>query len=202
MVKAMSVATIVAAAIAVAPAAAWPRFDDTPAESMAKVAPAARKGPLPAVVPSACPAPSEVPPISAAALIEELKKNNARRGEIKAAADALAGERAEIAAERERLAAERIDLDLIRAELAALPQPAPAVVPQNRDEEVKKLSATVKVMSAERAASVVAILDRQLAAGVMRSLSRPAAAAIYERLPPEKAAAIMQEITAPATEAP
>lgn len=192
------------AAVAIVSGPAWggPAIDDKPVERVAKLEVRPKRAP-PAIVPAACPVPAgEGSGVSAADVIAELKKNNARRDEVLAAEAALDQERTQLVAERERLDALRLDLDLQRAELTGGPPPpdpsaaanARAAPAANDDDEVKNLSATVRVMKADKAAAVVTLLDRTLAARVMRTLSKPAAAAIYDRLPPDKAAGIMQII--------
>ena len=175
---------------------AGPPLDGRPSERERAMALDVRgKRAPPVVIPSACEELGPRSTVSAAALLAELENRAVRLEDVVLGEKALAAARAELAADRSRLAAERLDLQLQNEELSGVAVGAPAdAAGADSGDEVKKLSATVKAMKAEKAAAVLSVLERKLASQVLKTLSKPAAAAIFDRLPPDVAADLMQRI--------
>jgi len=143
------------------------------------------------------------PPLSAAMLCEELRKNSR---EQRATREKLDGERAELAKERARLEQLVAQIEkaraALRAETSELEQlakgvhrtpawqePPPSAEPGKGP--VESTAKAIRAMKPDQAAVLVSRLDPRLAAAVLRRMRPADAGAVIERLRPELASALV-----------
>jgi flagellar motility protein MotE (MotC chaperone) len=193
-------------------AAAGPRTSDPPPAKDAPKKPRPMVGQGAAVLDGG-------PSLSARSLLDELRRLQIKRDELKRAAEQLDRDKATLAAAQRALDEERAGLELLRTDLAlqrdelaqwlgappssakapAAGTPAPGAPPTAAaaptSPDVTKLVLLVRAMKADKAARVLDQVELPVVAQVLAALKPTVAAAILERMKPERGAALAVLLT-------